>query len=215
MTRIARILALLAFCCAAFTGCAGGNEPEATAAEQAIQSTCVKAGGDPLARYPWEATYPLGTQRVFCQHMDTETASGTWPAGSGPCTGNPNGGQVPGAGQVDVWVQTAAPATYRCTRITLPSLPAHFHLSWEPMLEWGWLSRLADTDSAHYRWIQGVYVGPGAAATIATGSADPAGPAGCPWPPTTSCDAGDVPAGGQATWVQSRYFTEGVDFHRN
>jgi hypothetical protein len=220
MTRIAQGIALLAFCLAAFTGCSSGYEPGTTgAAEQEIQSVCLKQAGDQAARYPWEAFYPLFSQRVFCQHVVSEISPSTWPAGAGACTGNPNGQQIPGAGQVDVWLRDgASPPAYYCTRITLPAAPAHFHLAWEPMLEWGWLASWSNTDPHHRRWIQGVVTGPGTAFVTGVGSTDPVNPNGCPVPyDPYHCYSAEVPSNGIATWWQvDTYlgFPEGFDAHR-
>jgi hypothetical protein len=217
MPRISRLLTLLALCC--WAGCESGIEPVVVSeTDQAIQSVCLKQAGDQAARYPWEAVYPLFSQRVFCQHVVSEISQSTWPYGAGACT--PAGHETPGAGQVDVWIRDgASPPAYYCTRITLPALPAHFHLTWEPMLEWGWLASWSNTDPHHRRWIEGVVLGPGTAFTVGVGSTDPAGPTGCPEPHDPyHCYASEVPYAGRATWNQvDTYlgFAEGIDAHRN
>lgn len=187
MQRIARILATLAFCCWAISGCSAGFEPGATgAAEQDIQFTCVKPMGDPQARYPWEATYPIGSQHVYCQHMVTETSPSAWPSNVGACTGNPNGQQIPGVYQVDVWVRDAGtPASYRCARVNVPQV-GHYSLTYAEMMEMGWFSSQAD--GPHHRWIQAIYVGPGT--QWLTSSDSDVFTHGCPVSPASACSSG-------------------------
>lgn len=183
MSRIARILTLLAVSTLAITGCSSGFEPGTTGAEQAITNVC---SGPSAYVYPWNATYPLGTQHVFCNHQPADFQQQYWPPNVSACTGNPNGQQVPSAGQVDVWVMDiATPRTYRCGRVTVPSV-GHYSLTYWELLNMGW--RATGYDQVHTRKIQGILVGPGVQWMMSSDS--DVYVHGCPASPASACATG-------------------------
>lgn len=217
MHRIALFLSLV---CLVAVGCADEKGPVIVGeATQAVQSVCTKSLSDPAARWPWEATYPLGAQHVFCQHVVGETSSSTWPAGAGACTPDATGNQIPGLGQADVWVRNAtSPGTsYWCTRVTI-AIGQPFHLVYEQTLEFGWLTLLnGNIGDPYRRWIQGVTVGPGV--KMVTGSIQSWGgnaPTSCPMPPDTSCYSLARTAAQSAQWIQvdSTQYSETIDLRR-
>jgi hypothetical protein len=130
----------------------------ATADSPLIQATCTKVAGDKWARYPWEASFPVNGQHIFCQHHVAETSPSTWPAGMSGCSGQP------GLYQVDVWVREAGSnPNYRCTRVQVPT-PAISHWNFVETLELGWLT--SGQGTAATRHIEGIEMGPGTTAIM-------------------------------------------------
>lgn len=156
-----------------------------------IQSTCLKPQGDPVAKYPWEATYPLTTaQHVFCQHMVTETTMSSWPSGVGVCSGEP------GLFQVDVWVRQLSNSNpdWRCARVNVPTNGTiTYWLAWEPLMEMGWLA------SNPVRYIEWFEMGRGTTAVVSYLYDVHA--SGCT--PSSACHGWVVPQSGSPTWVQT------------
>jgi hypothetical protein len=209
MHRLSRILATLAVCWS-LASCGVAPSADSTT-EQAIQSVCLKPQTDPAARYPWEALFPLAGQHVFCQHVPTEIAQNTWPAGISACTGNPNGGNIPGAYQVDVWVRdNNASPHFNCARVSVPSSP-HFSLGFEPLLEYGWRASWADGN--HWRWIQGVLIGAGVSISVSDAASAPG--TACP-PNTAGCFSASNAGPGVSPWYELDTFMypASVDFRR-
>ncbi len=205
LTRLVFLLGMLAL----FFGAAcGGNPPEEIAqVSSAIQSTCLKPANDPAAVWPWDATWPIGSQHVFCLHMPAETASSTWPAGVSRC---PADGTHAGARQVDVWVADSAPKmSFYCARVTLAPAPARFALDYEPFLEMGWLS--SSVSSSRTRQMTGVWVGPGSSVVVESRAT--ANPLGCAYP-FTDCASVQVPSNGVTTWMPvSGFKADAVNFY--
>ncbi len=115
------ILAILILS-AALIGCGNPPADEPLAKTESAVSVgsplCVANPADPNAVYPWNATYPLGSQHVWCQHQIAETNPWQWPTWASPCIGSP------GFFQVDVFTQrytkTNIPSGEFCTRVTIP-----------------------------------------------------------------------------------------------
>lgn len=203
LTRSALLLGLLSL---SFAAACGGNPPEEIAQISSdIQSTCLKPSGDPAAVFPWNASWPIGTQDVYCQNMPNETARSTWPAGISRCTTGVNAG----ARQVDVWLgDNAAPTNYYCSRVTLPAAPAHFVLDYEPFLEMGWLS--TGLTPSRTRIMIGAWVGPGSSVVVESRAS--ANPLGCSVP-VSGCASAQVAATGATTWMAvSGFKADAVNF---
>lgn len=207
-----RTLATLALIATlALSAACGGQQPGPEELAQAsspltqIQSTCLKPSNDPAAVFPWNASWPLGTQDVYCQNMPNETNRRTWPAGISRCT---NGNA--GARQVDVWfADNSAPTVYTCARVTLAAAPAHFTLDFEPFLEMGWLAQ--SLDPARTKQVIGLYVGPGSSVVVE--SRQTANPLGCT-EPVSGCVSFQLPANGTTSWVPVTGFKAGaVNFY--
>jgi hypothetical protein len=169
-------------------GCGAPPETTAVVSPLTISSTCLKPANDPLAKFPWEATYPLANQHVYCQHMDTETSAPSWPANTGLCTG------TPGLYQIDVWVrQGGSNPDYRCTRWNVLGNggAVAVHANYEDTMELGWLS-------SYPRWIGYLQQGPGTVAVVS--SLQDAYTSGCP--PMGGCIGSTIHQSSPATWVQ-------------
>lgn len=146
-----------------YAGCGStGWEPGTTS--QAL-SLCLGPGeGGTL---PQNASFPIGNQHVWCQHQPTAFPPASWAPNVSPCTGNANGGQIPGEGQVDVWVRDALTSGthFYCARISIP-LPGHFSLDYVGVMRMGWFASFAD--APRHLWIQGIMVGPGVAGYLSS-----------------------------------------------
>lgn len=165
MKRLSLAVVFLFVSFASF-GCSSGFEPGTTnTAEGAIASVCYTNIGGVTGVYPWNATWPIGSQHVACEHQPTAFVSGSWPPNVAACTGNPNGGMIPGVGQVDVWTKVnTSPASYLCARVSIPA-GGHYSLDYQTLMQLGW--RATYPDGAHNRWIQGITAGPDTAGQFA------------------------------------------------
>lgn len=189
MHRFTRILALLAVCCWAITGCGSGFEPGTTGTAESAFSfpTACSVTTPYISPSPSIATYPIGSQHVYCAHQPTDFGPSNRAPSVAPCT-VVNGNQVPGVGQVDVWIRDAynEPATHHyCARVTVPQ-SGSYHLTYWEVMAMGWYASGASNDS--YRWLEGISVGEGVAWLLSSDS--DVLTHGCPSGPPQACASG-------------------------
>ena len=185
-----------------------GAAPEVATTEQAFTSLCYKAGGDSAAHYPWEASYPLGTQHVLCNHQINDFAQSSWAPQLSQCV------NLPGSYQVDVWIGSDDPNDYGwCSRVTLSGY-THYNQPYEPIMELGWLSN--STDAHNRRHVIGLALGRGVVAQAATAATTPNN-LGCVWPWTGNCvSATHAPDSSQQSyWLDvGPWQAASIDFYR-
>ena len=199
LTRLLTYLFALAIFAEVLLGC--GVSPESTAETSSALTTinyiCVTYANDPASLYPWQASWPIGTQHPFCQNIPNEVPNAhnrPWPPGISKC---PTDGTHAGPRQVDVWTaDNSAPTNYMCARVTLAPAPAHFTLDYLHFLEMGWLS--ASQFPSQTRMVTGLWVGPGS--NVVVESRATANPLGCTVP-VSGCASMQVPPNGVTSWM--------------
>lgn len=210
MHRIARILTLLAVF--SWIGCSSGFEPGTTGeTESALAgNTCYTYINPYFGVLPANATYAnMWSEHVYCTHVPTSMTPDYYPSFTGPCTGNPNGGMVPGEYQIDVWIEnspTDSPRDYKCARLSIPASGLHY--DFRNVLERGWLATYPLPNKSW--WVQGLYVGPGLAA-VASGLPD-VYVSGCTGP-ATNCTSVVNWRGNAAYWMQADNFVTMASMH--
>lgn len=186
MSGFGRILATLAVCWSlASCGVAPPVEDVGKAA-QPITTVCYTNINGVTGVLPASATYPIGSQHVFCEHQVTAFTSPNWAPATFACTPG-----TPGQYQVDIWVKdfSTPNPNYYCARIYTPADKTDLHLNFRDILDRGWLGSYPD--AAHHRVVYGTNQGP-TTVMVASSLQDA-------W--TTGCDG--VPAHCQSRVVRS------------